>query len=102
MGFGDAETPTLVYDFGDDRRTVISFFGSGVGFNTALHYRDGRSKELRIESDFFRLFIADMVRFFRTGEPSFDIKETLTVVAMLEAGRKAASNPGVWVDVKDT
>ena len=47
-----------------------------------------------IESDFFKNFIADILRFFENGEVSFDVEQTLKVMQIRETVIKAMRTPG--------
>ena len=66
------------------------------------HLIAGREKNtfIQAESDFFRAFIREIVEFFRTGETCVKPKQTLAIMAVREAGQKAAGCPGQWVDVE--
>ena len=47
----------------------------------------------------FPALIEDILRFFETGEISFDTKETLAVMKLREAAIKATAQNGEWLDV---
>lgn len=99
LALGNAETPTLLYDFTDNRRAVLNFFDYDVGFSTAIRYKDGSCKLLSFEGEYFKAFAAGLVKFFETGNPPVLIEDTLAIMSMIDAGRKAALNPGVWVNI---
>ena len=50
-------------------------------------------------SEFFKALMADMLRFFGDGKPSFDTAETLEAMAIREAALAAAENPGMTVNI---
>ena len=52
-----------------------------------------------IESDFFKNLIADILRFFETGEVSFDVEQTLKVMQIREAIIKAMGTPGEMIEL---
>lgn len=56
---------------------------------TIASERSGKNTYAKIQSDFFRNLIADMVRFFEDGKISFDTTETLEVMKIREALIKA-------------
>ena len=100
IALGIASAPTLFYDYGNDKNAVLSFFNYDVGFSTAVRYKDGKCTTLSFESEFFKAFTADLMEFFKTGTPPVRIEETLDIMSMLDAGRKAASNRGVWTSIE--
>jgi len=100
LALGGASTPTLLYDFGDDRRAVLSFFDYNVGFSSAVRYKDGNCATLPFESEYFRAFAADLVKFFSTGVPPVSIEDTLAIMSMIDAGVKAAAGCGSWVNIE--
>ena len=54
---------------------------------------------MAIQSDFFKNLIADILRFFRTGEVLFNKEETLEVMKMREAIIKANGRDGEWTEI---
>jgi hypothetical protein len=96
---GGPEKPTFIFEYSDGRRAVMHLFGWEIGFHMTIHNKDGHSADVKVESDFFALFANDLVRFFKSGEPSFPVSQAIDVAAMLEAGKKALSQPGEWVAV---
>ena len=50
-------------------------------------------------SEFFKALMADMLRFFEDGKPSFDTAETLEIMAIREAALCAVENPGTNVSI---
>jgi len=100
LATGGAIAPTLLYDFGDDRSAVINFFDYDVGFSTALRYKDGSCATLSFDSEFFKTFTGELIKFFKTGEPPVKIEDTMEIMSMLDAGKKAASNTGSWINIE--
>ena len=47
----------------------------------------------------FPNLISDMMKFFETGEVSFDTNETLEVMKLREASIKGADAPGEWIQI---
>ena len=47
----------------------------------------------------FPALIEDILRFFETGEISFDTQETLSVMKLREAAIKATAQNGEWIDI---
>lgn len=60
----------------------------------------GNSKHRTIVSEFFPGLLADIVRFFDTGEVSFDVAETLEVMRIRDAILRGEEDHGTWISVK--
>ena len=99
MFTGTEKWPAYVCEYTDGRRAAISHHGWECPFTMAIGFKDGTTKMVKVESDFFKEFIADMVDFFRTGEDKVPPQETVAVIATREAALKAAEMPGEWVVV---
>ena len=54
---------------------------------------------LKVESEFFRNFIVELVAFLKTGEVHVPHEQTLAIMAVRGAGLEAIERPGEWVDV---
>jgi predicted dehydrogenase len=100
LAVGNPSSPTLLYDYADNRRAVISFFDESIGFSAAIRYKDGSCTALSFESEYFKAFASDLVRFFKTGIPTVKTEDTLEIMSMLDSGRRAASDCGKWINVK--
>lgn len=100
LAAGEAGAPTLLYDFGRDRRAVINFFDYDVGFSTALRYDDGSCLTLSFDSDFFKAFASEVVWFFESGKPPVNIEDTMEIMSMLDSGKKAVSDRGTWINIE--
>ena len=54
---------------------------------------------MAILSDFFINLIADILKFYRTGEVPFNGEETLEVMKIREAIIKAKGKDGEWTEI---
>jgi hypothetical protein len=54
---------------------------------------------IKVESNFFNLFIQNMVEFFEHGKTVVDKQETITIMSVIEYGAIAATTPHQWVDL---
>jgi len=99
LALGSNFAPTLLYDYGEQRRAVLGFFDYNVGFSAAVRYKDGNCATLPFESEYFKTFATELVKFFKTGNPPVKIEDTLDIMSMLGAGRKAAEHSGAWIDI---
>ncbi len=58
---------------------------------------DGTVVETPITSAYFPALLTDILRFYVTGQPSFDPQQTLWVMKLREGALRAAQQPGVWL-----
>jgi len=97
LAVGSDTAPTLLYDYGNNRCAVLGFYDYNVGFSAAIRYKDGNCTTLSFESEFFKTFTADLIKFFETGLPPVKIEDTMDIMSMLDAGRKAVKSSGAWI-----
>ena len=87
--------------YGDDR-TATMIFARSLPFTVYLS--DGDPKGERpvytpVTSQYFNGLIRDMLRFFETGETSFDAAQTLEIMRIREGALLAEQRMGEWVDL---
>lgn len=92
----DQEWAEIAY--ADERCARLSF-APCMPFTATVADEDGRSAYLPIESDFFGNLIADIIRFFETGETSFSAQETLEVMKIRKAVIKAKARTEWWWNI---
>ena len=88
------------FEYKDGRKANMIFcetYGLPAGF--IPHTTEQKSKYVAIQSDFFKNLIADILRFFRTGEVLFNKEETLEVMKIREAIIKAKGKDGEWTEI---
>ncbi len=91
---------TMVIEFEGGRRAVMSHYDwKGVDFEMIVNYEDGSIYKVPQMTGYFDNFINKLCTFFKTGETFADHDETISVMGIIEAGNKAISNPGEWVEV---
>ena len=66
-----------------------------------VRFADGSILRLPDAEGYFDRFIGNLVRFFETGEGAVDKEQTISVMAMIEAARKAEEVPGEWVEIQE-
>lgn len=98
LAAGTQDAPVITYMYGDGRSCLINHL-PWAGFSLAIQTGDQKGAAFNITSDFWKLFIEDLLLFFETGKPPVDQAETCAAMAMIEAGRKALARPGEWVAV---
>lgn len=79
----------------DKKATMV--YAEEMPFSVCGETKDGVSVYEEIESDFFKILIADILEFFENGRVSFDCEETLKVMKIREAIIKAMDTPGETV-----
>ena len=79
-------------------KDAAMIYGSAMPYNVYME-KDGKEAWKSIKSPFFDGLIADMLRFFETGETSFDPAETLEVSRLRDAVLSAVETPEEEIDV---
>ena len=81
-------------DFGDKKGTML--FASSFGF-TVMAEKNGNTEKKSIGGNYFNSLIADILRFFKTGETSFDIAQTLDIMKIRGAVVEGKNKLGEWI-----
>ena len=82
-----------------DGASGTMIYSNSLPFTVLAEKADGRTERAPIKSDFFMALIADMLRFFKTGEPSFDTAQTLDVMKIREAVLKGCAQLGTKISL---
>lgn len=98
MTFSGENYYTLNILFEDGRSAVMSGYAKGSPFMMNIA-SSPKSYIVKVESDYFALFMEELVRFFKTKEARVSHETTINIIAVREAGLRAYKTPGVWVDV---
>lgn len=96
---GNQEWAEMVYADGRKATFAISMAASYLDFAVFVADKDGDSAFLPIASDFFGGQMADVLRFFETGKPSFDGAQTLELMKVRDAILKSKAEAGAWVNL---
>ncbi|GAE08990.1 hypothetical oxidoreductase [Paenibacillus sp. JCM 10914] len=88
MYTGTAESPALLIDFGDERQATINHLGDNCPFTLGIKQDTGSFSQVTANSNFFLLFIEQLVRFFESGRPTVASAETIAVITVIEYGMK--------------
>ncbi len=94
--------------FDDGSKTAYVEFASGNqgkmeyspdnSFTVDVKFADGKTYSEKVNDGvIFAELIKDMIRFFTSGAPSFNISETLVVSLVREAAIKSYVNGGEWI-----
>lgn len=98
MFLGDKAHPSMVIEFADGRLAQIHQ-GIWIDFEIAVVDEENTMNIHTIKSDYFMLFIESLVEFFDTGVVPVSHQQTVNVISVINAGRKAAEKPFTWVEV---
>lgn len=88
----------LLIAFADGRFGTISGFRNGSPFLMNIAGRE-KSQVIEVKSAYFHNFMMELVDFFRTRTVKVPHCDTLRIMAVREAGLRAAACPGQWVEV---
>jgi predicted dehydrogenase len=93
---------SMVIVYKDGRRAVYNqMVKANVPFTVGVEPRGAKEIEYKlIQSEYFKLFVSAMIEYFETGRPLVNKKETLAVIALIEAGAKGLAKPDQWIDVE--
>ena len=86
----------LLVDYGEQKACMVQM--PSQAFTVLLAKADGSGETLPCEAFFDRLML-EILSFFQTRKPLVSRKETLAVMALLEAAQSAQRKPGEWVRV---
>lgn len=96
MAVGTPQCPALAIGFSGGRFATMGQFGDGCPFSVSASYDDGSFLNIPECSDYFPNFVHELVDFFEGGERKAPAEETVAVAKILEKGREALLDPGVW------
>jgi hypothetical protein len=96
---GTERAPLMVIEYGDGRRARLEMIPD-TPFNLTVRFGEaGGWRAPAIDGKFFPRFMEGVLRFFDTGQVPVPPTETLTIMALIEAGKKALAQPDSWIDV---
>lgn len=94
---GNQEWANIEYVDGRKASFGISMNASYLDFGVFVADKEGDSQAFSIASDFFALQMEDILRFFNTGEMSFDSAQTLELMKIRDGILQSKAEGGVWV-----
>ena len=81
----------------DDRIATMIYAKHALPFTVYMSGGEQKPVWKPVKSEFFKHLMADILRFFDTGEVSFDTPQTLEVMKIRECALKAQKSPGTWI-----
>lgn len=98
MFLSDIDHASFIIEFADGR--LAEFYqGIWIDFEISVADKENNMSVHTVKSDYFSLFIENLVKFFDTGIVPVPHQQTINVVATINAGRKAAEKPFEWVEI---
>ena len=73
-------------------------FASSFPFEINVE-KNGETVTKNVSSDFFKLLLADILRFYNSGKTSFDTKQTLDIIKIREAVVAGKDKLGEWISL---
>ncbi len=98
MFTGTKTNPSMIIEFSDGRYAQM-YQAANADFEICAVDESNNSLIRTIKSDFFANFIKDLLDFFKNGEIKVPHAQTVSVIAVREAGFKAMNTPFAWVEV---
>ena len=74
-------------------------FSDALGFSVCVDDANGNPVYQNMASDFFKNLLSDILRFYKTGEVSFDVNQTLSVMKIREAVIVGKTKLGEWIQL---
>ena len=96
LAFSCGDKSTYLYRYMDGRTAQI-VQSSNTPFR--MQASDGKTLEDIAVTDYYMALMYALCRFFQDGVVPVQRRDTLEIMAMQQAGRKALSRPGVWISV---
>ena len=98
MFTGESNHPSMIIRF-EDGRYAQMYQTRNTPFRLTVEKEDSSSDIMQIKSNYFGLFLEELIRFFDTGIVPVPCEQTIDVIAVREAGLKAMKTPYEWVEV---
>lgn len=97
QAFVSPETVQIVYQY-DNHRFCSFTQGLKMPFRLFASANDGVVKEIAV-ADYYMIFMLKLLEFFNGGTCPVSEEDTLEIMAMQQAGRKALEQPGIWIEL---
>ncbi|MDD5483636.1 MAG: Gfo/Idh/MocA family oxidoreductase [Kiritimatiellae bacterium] len=99
MHCGTESVPVMLLDYEHGRRAMFSMLPEHP-FQISVQHGEGKGINIpEVKGGFFQSFIERMLGFFENREPVVPKEETLAIMAILEAGRRALNATDEWTAI---
>lgn len=89
----------LIVEYGSGRQALFTQM-SHLPFQVNIQLNDGEGIWIPQCSDVFALLIEAILTFFETGKPPVPKEETLEIMALIDAGKKALRARDTWITIE--
>lgn len=83
----------------EDGKMATLVFATFSPYIVSADDKDGKPVSVNIQSDFFSALIEDILRFFETGETSFDVNQTLEIMKIRNTIIDAKEKLNEWLEI---
>lgn len=83
----------------ENEKQATMLYSQGYTFGVCVEDEDGKTQYITEQSNMFPHLTEDILRFYLSGEVSFDTKETLEAIKIRDGVIKGMENLGVWIDL---
>ena len=101
MSIGTETYPAILVEFAGGQRAKVAVWRTNGGFGMNIGYRDGKGEHIDVTSNFWEGCIKGMAKFFEDAQPPVAHENTLRVISIIDAGKRAQSRPGEWVEIAE-
>lgn len=84
--------------FDDGRAASMTYAPGKLPFSAYMDNGEARAWK-KIESDYFKILIHEILKFYETGVLPFDVSETLEIAKIREKALVASNTPDTWIEI---
>ena len=100
MSIGVPKFPTILVEFAGGQRAKVAVWRTNGNFSMNIGYQDGTGEHIDVSSNFWEGCIKGMAAFFADPKPAVPHENTLRVISIIDAGKRALQCDG-WVNIAD-
>lgn len=101
MSIGTPAYPTIAVEFAGGQRAKVAVWHTNGNFCMNIGYRDGTGCHVDVTSNFWEGCTKAMADFFANPQPAVPHENTLRVISIIDAGKRAMQRPGEWVEIAE-
>ena len=101
MSVGTDAFPTIAVAFAGGQRAKVAVWRTNGNFSMNIGYQDGTGEHIDVTSNFWEDCTRAMADFFNNPQPPVPHENTLRIISIIDAGKRAMHKPGEWVEIKE-
>jgi len=101
LSIGTPAYPAILVDFEGGQRAKVAVWRTNGGFAMNVGYQDGTGEHIDVTSNFWEGCIKAMADFFHDPQPPVAHENTLRIISIIDAGKRAMKRPGEWVEISE-